>query len=390
MNNKIINTFRHGDAKTKTVLAVMLAGLAVGAVLLIVSVVAGVPTLTFISIVLLILDAAYIIGTDFNKEAIEREKKEKLRAAKKARREQEKRERKENGDDEPGALEWISSDKPDKKKNGEENPDENGIDLKDPKKEQKEKEQKDKGRLAKYDEAAVNKVLVQYKVRQEHVMILIDSCVREKIKETAGFLWKDKTYAYILLLEEEPRMIKFPIYDFPELKVRQGVSSRPSEEYDDFKNDSYVARLFTPLLPNYSSGEDPRTRRSVYRKNLYGIGPDIWCTSRSVKNILNVLSLNVILTDSRLNSDTYGKYFRDVYTSRLLFRDAIFSAAEYKDEVLTILTDLARNSDNDGEFVENISQLQMNGLIPQEYVDYATQKRKFYREAAKQNKKKRK
>ncbi|MBR6358214.1 MAG: hypothetical protein IKS11_01065, partial [Lachnospiraceae bacterium] len=141
MNNKIINTFRHGDPKTKTVLAVMLAGLAVGAVLLIVSVVAGVPTLTFISIVLLILDAAYIIGTDFSKEAIEREKKEKLRAAKKARREQEKRERKENGDDEPGALEWISSDKPDKKKNGEEDSDENGIDLKDPKKEQKEKEQ---------------------------------------------------------------------------------------------------------------------------------------------------------------------------------------------------------------------------------------------------------
>ncbi len=369
MNNKIINTFKHGDAKTKTVLAVMIAGLLVSVALLVVSIVTFNSTLTFVSIILLLVDLAYIFGTDFSKEVVEREKREKYRAEKRAERERKKAE---EDDDTPGALEWVSSDKEKAK-------DDEGVS------EEAKKDSRDRdvpeNPFDQYDDKYLKKVMYKYKVRQEHVMLLIDSCKKEKITECPGFLWKDKVYVYILLLESEPRMVKFPIAEFPDLKVRAGVASKPSQEYDNFKTDSNISRLYSSLLPNYTQGEDPRTHRTTYRKNLYGIGPDIWCTSNSVKNIMHVLSLNVVLTDSRTNSDAYGSYFREVYTARLMYRDGVLSGGEYKDQVLLTLSDLAANAEDDGEFIENLNQMQTNGLIPQEYVDYASQKRNQYKRA---------
>lgn len=361
MNNKIINTFKHGDARTKTVLALMIAGFFVALALLILSVFMHNSTLTFISIILLILDLSYIFGTDFKKEAIEREEREKQKASKKLAREKEKADRK--NDDTPGALEWISDDKEKSKEDNEERTEES---------------QEDDNPLLQYDEKRIKRVMVEYKVRQEHVMLLIDNCKNEKISECPGFLWKEKTYVYILLLESEPRIVKYPIYDFPELKVKAGVTSKPSQEYDNFKNDSNIARLYSPLLPNYTTSEDPRTHRTTYRKNLYGIGPDIWCTSNSVKNLLKVLSLKVVLTDSRVNSDSYGDSFREIYTARLMYRDGVLTGGEYKEQVLKTLTNLSCRPISDDDFTDNVSQMLLNGLIPQEYVDYATQKRSNY------------
>ncbi len=381
MNNKIINTFRHGDPKTKTVLGIMISGLAVGLILLIVSLLLGFPTVTFISIVLLILDIAYIAGTDFEKEALEREAKEKY---KREKRKKEEKKKARDDDDEPGALEWIDGDKKERKKSfGEDSEDEDDDEEDEPS-----KGKKGATPDVRYTESALKKVMVQYKVRQEHVPILIDTCTKEEIYETAGILWKDKTYAYILVLEDEPRVIKFSLYNYNELHIKQGVISHPAEEYDTFKNESFLAKMYAPLLPNYSAQEDPKSRRNIYRKNLYSIGPDIWCTSNSVRNITKVLSLNAVLTDSRINGTNYGKYFKDVYMSRLMFRDSIFSASEYKEQVLETLTEMASNDDDD-EFLENITQLRMNGLIPQEYVDYANQKRKYLKDAAKNPKRRR-
>lgn len=366
MNNKIFNTFKHGDSKTKTVLATMLAGLFVSVVLLVVSIIAFNGTLTFISIILLVLVLAYIFGTDFSKEAVEREYREKQKAEKRAERERKKAEE----DDEPGALEWVS-DKDDKKseKDDERPEDHKGHDFDDP--------------LAQYDEKKLKKVMVEYKVRQEHVMVLVDSCKKENIMQCPGFLWKDKAYVYLLLLEEEPRIIKYPLSEYSELKVRVNVAAKPSDEYDNMKNDTYIARLYSPMVPNYIQGEDPRTHRSTYKKNLYGVGPDIWLTALSIKNVQRILSLNPVLADSRMNTDNYGIYFKEVYIARLMYRDGIYTGNEYKDQVLITLSDLAANAVNDGEFVENLSQMQTNGLIPQEYVDYASQKRNQYKKAGK-------
>lgn len=365
MNNKIFNTFKHGDSKTKTVLAVMLTGLLVSVLLLVISIITFNSTLTFVSVILLVLDLAYIFGTDFSKESLEREYKEKQKLERRAEKERRKS-KDDSEDDEPGALEWVSS--------------------KDEKNDEKDKEPvngHDDNPLQNYDEKRVKKVMVEYKVRQEHVMVLVDNCTKEKITECPGFLWKDKNYVYILLLESEPRMVKYPLAGNTELKIRLSVPSKPSQEYDNLKDDTYIGRLYSPMIPNYTQGEDARTHRMVYKKNLYGIGPDIWCTAGSVKNILHILSLDAVLTDSRLNTDAYGSYFKDVYISRLMFRDGILSAAEYKEHVLVSLTQLAANAVNDGEFIENLSQMQANGLIPQEYVDYASQKRNQYKKSSK-------
>ncbi len=397
MIKEIINTFKHGDLKTKAALGLMIFGVFFSIGLFAYSIAVGDGTLTFISVVVLVVDVAYILTTDFSsknifvsnhkkKEKQPHEKKEKENTVKENKRKEkhmsaddpddsededkknrkrkirEKDDEQEEDDDELGALQWVSSKKEKKK-----------TEAKDEDKEKDREQDKEKKRnFDKYDNKSLKRVMVEYKVKKEHVMILVDSCRSLDISECPAFLWKDNQFAYILLLEEEPRVVKFSLYECNELKIQNGVPCKPSEEYRAFKEVTMVGKLFESLLPNYTKSED-FTHRTVFKKNLYAIGPDVYCTSASVKNILKVLSVNLVLVDSKINAGSYGRYFKQVYIAGLMYRDNVFNAGEYKDRVLYILNSMAEDADED-EFSDNISQMLLGGLIPQGYADYATQR----------------
>ncbi len=369
---RIGNTFKHGDSRTKGVLALMILGLILGIAALITSFIVENSVLTFISVILLIADIGYILSTRFSnvddrvREA-ERSRKAAEKAREKARRAEarEKAREKNASDDTPGALDWISSDKKKSSKN-DSSPEASAPNSNDP--------ALKNNHLLSIDEAGMKKLLFKYKVKKEHVAILIDNCREKNIYECPAILWKDKTFAYLLLLEEEPRMLKFSLYDYRELHINASVPCYPSREYAALQPPSFVGAIYKPLLPNYRTAEG--SGRSAFKKSLYGIGPDIFCTSGSVQNIMKVLSLELVLTESKINKENYGKYFREVYCARLLYRDSVYNGADYKEKVLSILTNMAHNADSDNEFAENLTQMLTNGLIPQEYAEFATQRRK--------------
>ncbi len=359
---RISNTFKHGDNRTKGVLFLMIMGLILGTGVLIASFIMQNSVLTFIAVILLIADIGYILSSRFSNVDDKVRDAERKRKAQEKQREKERRKEAhkegKNADNRPGALEWISDDK---KAASEVNKNSNDPALKN-------------NHLLSIDEAKMKKIMHKYKVKKEHVAILIDNCHEKDIYECPAILWKDKTFAYLLLLEAEPRMLKFSLYDYRELHINASVPCFPSREYAALQPPSFIGALYKPLLPNYRTAEG--STRSAFKKSLYGIGPDIFCTSGSVQNIMKVLSLELILTESKINKENYGKYFREVYCARLLYRDSVYNGGEYKDKVLSILNNMAHNADSDNEFAENLSQMLLNGLIPQEYADFATQRRK--------------
>ncbi len=377
----IFNTFKYGNARTRFALLLMAVGLLAGFGILAYSLIVANYIATMSAILILVADVGYILSTDFRNLLFEGTRKKEKKPKTKTTIE-------ETDDEEGFALEWVSTKK---KKKVEEilEDDEDvipgrggrrkAIDLSPDKDEEPEKEPRKKiediNPLTLYNQKKYKQILVEYKVKQDHELILIDSCTKEHITECPAILWKDKTMAYILLIEAEPRMIKFNMYDYNEMHIRVAVDANPNRDYADFKESTFVGKLFTPLLPNYTVLEDGGGKKKTYKKALYGIGPDIFCTSNSVKNIMKVLSLNMVLTESKIQKGTYSDWFKRIYISRLMYRDKIFSAPEYQAQVMGILDQMAEKA-NDDDFSNSITQMLLGGLIPQEYAEYANFKRK--------------
>ncbi|MCR5823082.1 MAG: hypothetical protein K6G60_01480 [Lachnospiraceae bacterium] len=374
----IINTFKYGNARTRFALLLMAVGLLSGAGILTYALISGNYVALFAALILLVADVGFILSTDFRDLLLPNRKK----------KEKPKKEKKASDDDEAGALEWISSDKEKKEKRSKKAVKEEEEDTPSGKTSAKTSEENEEAEKAEkkkiippdvnpltlYDQKRFKKILVEYKVKQDHELVLIDSCDREHIVECPAILWKDKTTAYLLLIEAEPRMIKYNLYDYNEMHIRAAVDADPKHEYRDFKESTFLGKLFSPLLPNYTTIEDKGTHKTTCKKALYGIGPNIYCTSNSVKNIIKVLSLNMVLTESKIQKGSYTDWFKRIYISRLMYRDKIFSAPEYQAQVMGILDQMSEKA-TDTDFADSITQMLLGGLIPQEYAEYANFKR---------------
>ena len=234
--------------------------------------------------------------------------------------------------------------------------------------------------LLQYDAPRLKRLMVAYRVKREHVPILIDFCSAENIRYCPAYLWTDAAQIYILLLEREPRMLKYPISSVKELRIRVGVPAKPSAEYQTLKETSLVGKVFAPYLPKYYKREGAGYQVDI-RKNLYSIGEGLWCTPASAANIRRLLSAEPVLEESKINSDAYSPYFREIYVSRILYRDGVITAGEYKSKVQEVLESLAERAVSDEVFQNQLAQLVLGGLVPQEYADYAVTKRAQYEAA---------
>lgn len=234
--------------------------------------------------------------------------------------------------------------------------------------------------LLQYDAPRLKRLMVAYRVKREHVPILIDFCNAENIRYCPAYLWKDAAQIYILLLEREPRMLKYPISSVKELRIRVGVPAKPSAEYPALKETSLVGKVFAPYLPRYYKREGAGYQVDI-RKNLYSIGEGLWCTPASAANIRRLLSAEPVLEESKINSDAYSPYFREIYVSRILYRDGVITAGEYKAKVQEVLEAMAERAVSDEVFQNQLAQLVLGGLVPQEYADYAVTKRAQYEAA---------
>lgn len=335
---KLINTLKYGSFKTKRKLYLMLAFFVVGIGFLIAAVVLRNKLFALIAFIVILVDGLTLANTSFEQKSVSVKKSEK---------------RKKEEDDTPGALEWVSSEKEEKQ---EENKD----------------KQEEKNPLVQYDEKKIKKLFVKYKVKKEHVTILIDDCRTERVFECPAYMWKDRVYLYFLLLDKEPRMIKFPCNEIGDILVRRGVMARPAEEYKELQENPMIQMVFGNLLPKYY--QKGNSYRNEYKKNLYSIAPNVWCTSGSVNHILKILPARFSLEDNYLAN--VNIYYKEIYTARMLFFDGILSPQQYKEKVLETLSTLVKSDLSNATIQDYLSQMMMTGLLPKEYADFALSKRK--------------
>lgn len=348
--NSILNTLKYGDNRTKRSLGTML-GIAGGALFCgLLGILLQNPVVAVIGAAVFLIDMIVLANTDFSKEKLtDKTPKQKKTGKKEKKEEQDKQEE----EDTAGALDWMSEDKV---------------------MQRSKKEEPKVNPLLQYDEQKIKKLMVAYKVKKEHVAIMVDSCATERIQQCPAYAWKDATYLYFLFLEQEPKLLKCPLQDTSVIKVKVGVSAKPSNEYQNMKEKSLLGKLFSSYLPQYYRVETSGYKVD-FRKNLYSVGKGVWCTAASMVNIFKILSAEVVLEESKINSDVYSIYFRDIYISRVLFRDAIITAQDYKKKVQDVLTTLSDADVSDEVFHSYLAQMVLGGLIPQEYADFAIAKR---------------
>ena len=101
--------------------------------------------------------------------------------------------------------------------------------------------------------------------------------------------------------------------------------------------------------------------------------PGVWCTAASVKNIVKLLPERFVLDDSRMDGES--EYYQDIYISRILYWDGVYTAEEYKEKVTKTLAILAGADVSNEVFHTYLARMVLRGLIPQEYADYAVSRR---------------
>lgn len=357
MPKKLINTLKYGSGRTKQKIYLMFSILAVGVALSVVALVLGNLMLGLTAFAILFVDGLILFNTSFEQKNVSVKHNKHTKKAKKTKKPKKDMQRQE--EDGPGALEWMASEKQDKKKGNqaeEEEPEETANPL------------------AKYDEKSLKKIMVAYKVKKHHVPVMIDMCQAEKIVQSPAYMWNDASYLYFLVLEEEPRLIKSRLSDSDTIHIRRGITARPMEEYPEMNEPSVVSMIFGSLLPKYYKVENSAYRME-YRKNLYSAAPGIWCTSSSVKNMLKLLPDCFVLDDGKTDGESI--YYQEVYIARVMYWDGIYSGQEYKEKVLETLAGLIQAEIAESTAMEYLNAMLMKGLIPREYADYVISKRKF-------------
>lgn len=245
-------------------------------------------------------------------------------------------------------------------------------------KEQEEREREDEEEFG--DNALVSmtveklkRLLVRYRVKQEHVPVVIDLCIPERIRQAPGFAWVEDGMLKVLLIDRKPRMLERPLSRLQVMEVERGIAVKASGEYVELRDSEVMKKVFTPYLPKYQKKEIGG--RTVLLKNLYVLDEDIKFTSTSVNELKKLFSFRIELTDRRLQDMDLSSYYKKVFVDTFLWRDGILTLQEYKAEVEQVIDSLADPAVPYGEFETTLSAMINSGLLPTEYRNYAYAKR---------------
>lgn len=241
--------------------------------------------------------------------------------------------------------------------------------------------------MAAMTEEKLKRLLVRYKVAQQHVPVVIDLCIPERVRQAPGFAWVADGKLRILLIERKARMIERPLSRLQVMEVERGIAVKASNEYVELRDTDLMKKVFTPYLPRYQKKEIGG--RTVLLKNLYVLDDDIKFTSTSVNELKKLFSFRIEIADKRLQDTDLSPYYKEVFINSFLWRDGILSLPEYKVEVERIIESLADPAVPYGEFETTLSAMINSGLLPTEYRNYANAKREEKEKGVEQKKGKR-
>lgn len=229
----------------------------------------------------------------------------------------------------------------------------------------------------KYDDVTLKKTMHHYRVKKTHKTIIIDSCPSQGIRECPAYVWRDRRYAYFLLLEAEPRRIRYPLSAVMRMEYRRGVLAKPEEEYLSFLKKSLVTTVFWPHLPSYYQVRRNGMVRT--QKNLYVLAGDLAVTNSSARNVMEMLSPGFRVEDEVTRDSRHGDLFVEIYQQNILLRDGVLDVKEYQERIKPILQDLAQAEMEFDAFRKSLERMVEYRLITDEFADYFVEYRSKWR-----------
>ena len=227
--------------------------------------------------------------------------------------------------------------------------------------------------LEQYDESSVKKIFYYYKVKKNHIPIMIDSWKSKGIEQCPAYAWLDKTNLHVLTIGKEAEKFELPRKQLLKMSYEKGASVH-FEDYQEFKTPSFISLAFSGLLPTvYEEGAGIKT---LYKKNLYVLSTDFKITNTSVKSLIDFLQVDFSLPEEEIYSKKFSPYFTSAYKLNILLKDGILSVNDYKRKIKAVLLALAEAEISFDVFETYINQLIKGRLVTKEYAEYYLDYRK--------------
>lgn len=247
-----------------------------------------------------------------------------------------------------------------------------GEDSRDP----KDRERAKARFLASLNEKQVKKLLKEHKVSQTHVKIMIDSYAKRRLSQVPAFAWRTNDFLHFLVLEGHANEFEIPLNTIQGIYLEKNVTADAEKDYSSFRYENYIAKMFSPYLPEYS--ERSVDGELVYQKNLFYIEAGVYVTNKSMANLMQILPRVPFLMDDQVcTSDRFDEYFKEIYRYSILCKTGVFSLEEYQEQIHKTLDTLLKAPISGREFVQSLRDMNKYRLITAGNVSEYTQK---YRE----------
>lgn len=222
--------------------------------------------------------------------------------------------------------------------------------------------------IQQYDEKKLKKIFYYYKVKKNHVPILIDSWESKNINQCPAYLWMDRSHLHVLIIGKEAKKYELPRKQLLKMTYDKGCIVNRKEDYYILKTPSLLGLVFSGFLPTvYEEGEGIR---ATYKKNLYVIASDLKITNTSAKSVLDLLQADFSLLEEELYTKRYSPYFTSAYKLNILLKDGVLSVSDYKRKIKEVLLALAQAEISLDVFKTYMNQLIQGRLITKEYAEY--------------------
>ncbi len=212
--------------------------------------------------------------------------------------------------------------------------------------------------------------LKYYKVKQNHITILIDNSKKYDIKQCPAYLWKDKRGIHLLLLEETTRKLVLPASSVSTITYKRAVPGNSWQEYLELREPSLKSAIFSSYIPEYYDIGLNKLGQPQQAKNLYEIAPDIQVSEKCAKEVMELLNLKFIVYDQYTTSDRYSEYFKEGHRYQILLRDQVIDGEEYKQNIQSLLKRMTTANIHEEVFDETIRQMVMYNMIGADYGQY--------------------
>lgn len=230
--------------------------------------------------------------------------------------------------------------------------------------------------LASYNKKKVKKIFHKYKVKRDHRLVLIDKCDKYQIYQTPAYIWTTKEDFNMLLIEEEPRHVVMPLHVINDISYLKKQEVNEDIDYPAFHKKNLITELFRPYLPDYTQSTVVTDKTSY--KNLYGIGPGIYFTNNSAKNLFDLLGVEFNVYDKVTSSNKVNRFFKEAYKSGILLRDGVIDANGYADKISITLDGMAKSNISYNEFKDTLNLMVKNKIITQEFAVHYMDVREKY------------